>query len=394
MKQLPLALCVLLLAANPAAAQSDSPLVGDSTDDRLARHHPLRDKQGMVVSQSLIASRVGATVLARGGNAIDAAVATAFALAVSLPRAGNIGGGGFMLVYLADEDRTVAIDYREQAPLRAYRDMFLDDNGDADPDKAQFTASSSAVPGTVAGLWLAHQEFGELPWESLLVPAIDLARDGFRMSFDMVGSLAARRDRFIRSAASMKYFFREDGSNHEAGDWLVQKDLARSLELIANDGPDAFYRGPIADLIVTQMQKDGGLIDRESLAAYRAVIREPVRGSYRGHEIVSMPPPSSGGIHVIQMLNVLEHFDISAMGYGSADSIHLLAETMRLAYADRSEHLGDADFYAVPAEWLMSKQYAQELAAKIDMRQARPSDDVKPGVPPLPESPDTTHFRL
>lgn len=356
-------------------------------------HHPVYGQAGMVAAQHLIAAEVGAAVLEQGGNAVDAAVATGFALAVTLPRAGNIGGGGFMLIYDAESGETTAIDYREMAPLRATRDMFLDENGDADPELSRNSHLASGVPGTVAGFWYAHQQFGELPWSRLLEPAIALARDGIIVTRDLAAQLERRKERNCRHAATCGYLYK-DGAPYEFGERLVQSDLAETLQLIADEGPDAFYKGAIAEKIVAEMEAGGGLIDMASLAAYKPAIREAISTTYRGYEVVTMPPPSSGGVHVLQMLNVLSHFPIAEMGRGSADKIHLLAEVMRLAYADRSKHLGDPDFYDVPLEWLLSDEYAAELAATIDMQRARPSSEVAPGVPPVHESEDTTHFSV
>ena len=359
-----------------------------------ARHHPEIDAQGMVASQNRVASRVGARILADGGNAIDAAVAVGFALAVTLPRAGNIGGGGLMLAYIAEDDRTIAIDYRERAPLNATRDMFLDANGDADANRSRYSHLAVAVPGTVAGLSLAHRSYGRLPWKSVVMPAVELARDGITISHDLATNLATRRERLTAHAATRRYFFKDGGVPYQPGERLVQAELAESLLLIAEQGPDAFYRGDIARKISAEMKSAGGLIDMASLRAYEATIREPVTGTYRGFDIVSMPPSSSGGIHIIQMLNILENFPVAELGPGSADNVHLLTEVTKLAYADRSKHLGDMDFYDVPAEWLMSKSYAKQLAAGIDLQKARPSTDIGPGVAPLPESVDTTHFSV
>ena len=359
-----------------------------------ARHHPVVDTMGMVASQNAIASEVGAEILADGGNAVDAAVGVAFALAVVLPRAGNLGGGGFMLAHIAELDETIAFDYREMAPPRAHRDMFLDADGNVDTDLARFSHRSSGVPGTVAGLHLAHERFGSLPWSRLVEPAIALARDGIYVSHDLANLLASRSERLGRNAAARRYFYKSDGTPYRAGERLRQSDLANTLEMIAEDGPDAFYRGPIADLIAADMAAHDGLIDKEALATYRPAVRAPLTGQYRGFEIVSMPPSSSGGVHVIQMLNVLEQFPIAEYGPGSADSVHVLAEVMKLAYADRSEHLGDMDYYEVPIDWLTSKTYARELAASIDLRRARPAAEIAPGVAPAPESPDTTHFSV
>ena len=357
-------------------------------------HHPTYGKDGMVAAQNLIAADIGAEVLADGGNAVDAAVAVGFALAVTLPRAGNIGGGGFMLVYDAESGETTAIDYREMAPLGATRDMFLDENGKADPRLSRNSHLASGVPGTVAGFWHAHQDFGQLPWQRLLEPAISLARDGIVVSYDLATQLRKRKERNCGNEATCRYFYKADGEPYEFGERLIQSDLADTLQLIADKGSDGFYRGAIAEMIVAEMEAGGGLIDMASLAAYKPAVRDAIRTNYRGYEIVTMPPPSSGGVHVLQMLNVLSHFPIADMGRGSADSIHLLAEVMRRAYADRSEHLGDPDFYDVPLEWLLSEEYAAELAASIDMKQATPSVEWSPGTPPKPESEDTTHYSI
>jgi len=359
-----------------------------------ASEDPVLSSTGMVVARSKVAAEIGARILADGGSAVDAAVAVGFSLAVVLPQAGNIGGGGFMLVYDADSAATIAIDYREMAPPAATRDMFLDENGDADPQLSRSSHLSAGVPGTVAGLHLAHQKFGRLPWNRLLQPAINLAREGFVVTPALAQALTSRRDRMCRDEATCRYFYKRGGVPYSPGELLIQSDLADSLQLIADEGPDAFYLGEIAEKIVAEMEAGGGLIDADALAAYKPTLREPLRGEYRGYEIVTMPPPSSGGVHVIQMLNVLEHFPVASMESGSADSVHLLAEIMRLAFADRSKHLGDPDYYPVPVEWLTSKAYGAELAASVDMTQARPSAEVAPGAMPAFESPDTTHFSI
>ncbi len=379
----------LLSLSNASAQTADAPIIRYSD-----LRHPIFGANGMVSSQNAHATEVGAQILADGGNAVDAAVAVGFALAVTLPRAGNLGGGGFMLVHGSDSGETVAIDYREAAPQRAGRDMFLDKDGNVDQDKARFSHFSAGVPGTVAGLWRAHQDYGRLPWKRVVEPAIGLARDGFEVTYDLAGLLAARKERMCRFEAACRYFYKPGGEPYEPGERLVQPDLADTLEAIAADGPDAFYKGRIAAKIVVEMEKHGGLVDAESLAAYEPSVRDAARGTYRGYEVLTMPPPSSGGIHIVQMLNVLENFPMTEFGSGSADAIHVLAETARLAYADRSKHLGDPDYYDVPADWLMSKAYARQLAATIDMKRARPSSEVSPGVPPANESPDTTHFSV
>ncbi len=356
--------------------------------------HPVLGRSGMVAAQNRTSAAVGAQVLADGGSAVDAAIATGFSLAVTLPRAGNLGGGGFMLIHDAATNEDIAIDYREMAPQKATRDMYLDEKGNVDPEKSRFSHLASGVPGTVSGFYVAHSKYGRLPWKRLLQPAIAQARDGIVVSYDLANYLRLRQGRLCQNAATCGYYFKADGSAYEAGELLVQPDLAKSLELIAEQGPDAFYKGAIADLIVAEMARGGGLVDAASLAAYEPVIREVVRGSYRGYEVVTMPPPSSGGVHVLQMLNILENFPVSEMGAGSADSVHLLAEVARLAYADRSKYLGDPDYFEVPVKWLTSKAYGKQLAASLDMRKARDSNDVSPGVEPLFESDDTTHFSI
>ena len=359
-----------------------------------AVHHPVYSQTGMVAAQNRIPAEIGAQVLADGGNAVDAAIAVGFALAVTLPRAGNIGGGGFMLVYDAQADTSTAIDYREMAPLGATRDMFLDASGNADPNVSRNSHKATGVPGTVAGFYYAHKEFGKLPWQRLVQPAVDLARDGIIVNQDLSSQLKNRQRRLCIDDTSCAYFYKPGKVPYEMGERFMQTDLANTLQLIADEGADAFYHGAIAEKIAAEMESGGGLVDMASLAAYEPVIREPLRGFYRGHEIVAMPPTSSGGVHILQMLNILEHFPIAEFGAGSANEIHVLAEVMRLAFADRSEHLGDPDFHDVPVDWLTSEKYAAELAATIDMNKARPSSDVKPGVPVAAESEDTTHFSV
>ena len=356
--------------------------------------HPVLGPAGMVAAQNRLSAESGAHMLAAGGSAVDAAIATGFSLAVTLPRAGNLGGGGFMLIHDAANDENIAIDYREMAPKSATRDMYLDENGDVDTNRSRFSHLAAGVPGTVSGFYAAHQAHGRLPWKKLLQPAISQARDGIVVTYDLANFLRRRQERLCRNDAACDYFYKSDGSAYEAGDLLVQSDLANSLELIAEQGPDAFYKGEIADLIVAEMKRGGGLIDAASLAAYEPAFREAATGTYRGYDVVTMPPPSSGGIHVLQMLNIMENFPVASMGSGSADAIHLLAEVARLAFADRSKHLGDPDYYDVPGEWLTSKAYGKQLAATIDMKKARDSNDVFPGVEPAYESEDTTHFSV
>jgi gamma-glutamyltranspeptidase/glutathione hydrolase len=358
-------------------------------------NHPVIDDYGMVVSQRKIASEVGAKILKDGGNAVDAAVATGLALAVVLPRAGNIGGGGFMIIHLKDKNETIAIDYREKAPSGAFRDLFLDEEGNYDKKKAQFSLLSAGVPGSVAGFHHALINYGTLSWEEILKPAIKLAEEGFEIPHDLANTLASKRYRARLSSneAAAKVFYKADKSLYVAGEVLIQKDLARTLKLLSELGPDAFYKGEIAELIVKEMQKNGGLITLQDLKNYNIVEREPLVGDYKDYKIVSMPPSSSGGTHLIQMLNMLEEFPIKEMGFGSAESIHILAEVMKRAYADRSKYLGDTDFYKVPSS-LTSKEYAKSLNVFISGDKVTPSDEVSPGNPYPYESPDTTHFSV
>ena len=358
-------------------------------------NHPVIDDKGMVVSQRMIASEVGAEILKKGGNAVDAAVATGLALAVVLPRAGNLGGGGFMVVYLKEEDKTIAIDYREKAPSAATRDLFLDENGDYDRKKAQFSLLSAGVPGSVAGFHHALTKYGTLSWQEVLEPAIRLAEEGFVIPHDLANTLASKRyrERLSSNPAAAKVFFKEDKGLYSAGEILIQKDLASTLKELSKNGPDAFYSGKIAQLIVEEMERNGGLITLEDLKNYNVAERQPLVGSYKGYEIVSMPPSSSGGTHLIQMLNMLEEFPLKEMGFGSADTIHILAEVMKRAYADRSKYLGDSDFYKVPSS-LTSKKYAISLNKDISLDKVTPSEDVSPGDPYPYESPDTTHFSV
>ena len=272
-----------------------------------AINHPVIDNQGMVVSQRKIASEVGAQILKEGGNAVDAAVATGLALAVVLPRAGNLGGGGFMIIHLKEEEKNIAIDYREKAPSGAFRDLFLDENGNYDKKKAQFSLLSAGVPGSVAGFHHALMNYGTLSWEEVLKPAIRLAEEGFEIPHDLANTLASKRYRARLSSneAAAKVFYKEDKSLYKAGEILVQNDLANTLKQLSEFGPDAFYKGEIAKLIVKEMERNGGLITLEDLSNYKIAERKPLNGQYKDYKIVSMPPSSSGGTHLIQMLNML-----------------------------------------------------------------------------------------
>ncbi|UXO68159.1 gamma-glutamyltransferase [Pantoea dispersa] len=356
--------------------------------------HPVKAQHGMVASVDAMATRVGVDILKQGGNAVDAAIAVGFALAVTHPQAGNLGGGGFMLLRTA-AGRTTAIDFREMAPARASRDMFLDKQGNADSKLSLTSHLASGTPGTVAGFALAAQKYGTLPLSTLLAPAIKLARDGIIVNDALADDLATYgKENLINHDNSRAIFYKADGQPYQKGDRLVQKNLAHSLQLIAQQGPDAFYKGKIADEIAAEMAQHGGLIGKADLAAYRAVERKPVSGSYRGYEVFSMPPPSSGGIHIVQILNILENFDLAKWGFGSADAMQVMAEAEKYAYADRSEYLGDPDFVKVPQQALTSKAYAKTLAQQIDVNKARPSADIKPGKLAPYESNQTTHFSV
>ncbi len=382
------ALALQLPAANAAqTTQSTAPL-----NDYLNRFHPVMARKGMVVAQEQLAAEAGYRMIELGGNAVDAAVATAFALAVTYPQAGNIGGGGFMLAYIAKEDRVVALDFREMAPAKAGRDMFVRPDGSVDNDKAQWSLHASGVPGTVMGLTEANQKYGTLPLATVMAPAIELAEKGFELPWGIATSLENKRSRLTQDGDTARYFFKADGSAYRAGELLKQQDLANTLKAVAEKGADGFYKGWVADRIVEKMERSGGLIGHHDLEAYRVVERSAVKGTYRNFEIVSMPPPSSGGVHLIQMLNVLEGFDLARMGHNSADYVHTLAETMKYAYADRSNYLGDPDFVSVPVDKLTDKGYAARIRAAIKPDRATPSANIKPGMKLVKESAQTTHL--
>ena len=353
---------------------------------------PVRAKNGMVSSASRLASEVGVETLKQGGNAVDAAVATAFALAVTWPSAGNIGGGGF-LVYHGDDGHATTFDFREKAPLAASESMYLGVDGRVINNSNHIGMLAIGVPGTVAGLYKAHQELGSLPWEDLVAPAVALARDGIPINYSLQTGFARSANRFRQYPSSAEKFFRADGSLYELGDTWLQPDLAHTLELIRNNGRDGFYKGENAKKLADFMAANGGMITEEDLEIYEAVEREPIRGTYRGYEIVSMPPPSSGGTALVQMLNILEGYDLASLGHNSADYLHVLTEAMRRAYADRAEHLGDPDFNeSMPLDRLMDKEYAAGLRASIDMDEksvSSPSEFAQ-----AYESEETTHFSV
>lgn len=348
-------------------------------------------ENGAVASRSALASDVGVEILRQGGNAIDAAVAVGFALAVTYPSAGNIGGGGFMVVRLANGE-VFAQDHREKAPLTASTDMFLDANGDVDRELSLFSLQASGVPGSVAGMLDALEKYGTMTRQEVLAPAIRLAEEGFALNQDLAGDFNDTMPYFVRHDASQAVFSK-DGVPYQAGDLFVQKDLAESLKRVSEHGRDGFYKGPTADMIVAEMQRNGGLISHEDLQSYDVVWRTPMRGDYRGHEIWSMPPPSSGGVVLLQILNMLEPHDIGALGWGDTHTVHLTVEALRRAYADRAEHLGDPDFYPVPVEKLISKDYARERFADMNPAAASDSEQIFAGNWNT-ESTETTHYSV
>lgn len=386
---------VLMSTASPASAASRKPVVG---------------KKGMVVAVEPLAARIGADILKKGGNAIDAAVAVGFALAVTHPSAGNIGGGGFMVVQLASGE-AVAIDYREKAPGKATATMYMDENGEraVNPRITLTNARTGAtshpytnrihhlavgVPGTVAGLTLALERYGTMPLKAVIQPAIDLAEKGFVLNDRIANGLNRAAPIFSQIPASKKALMKADGTPWKAGDRWVQKELAETLKRIAKDGHDGFYKGKTAELIEKDMLANGGLITREDLANYRAIVREPIRGTYRGYEIISMPPPSSGGITLVMMLNILEGYDLKTLGHNASRTLHLMIEAMRRAYADRAQYLGDADFVEIPIERLISKPYAAQHRATIDPYHATKSEKFGPELVSMAESMETTHFSV
>ena len=336
-------LAPLLLGAAPMAVAQQSAIF--SSNDRV---HPVWSRSGMVATQEARATRIGVEILEQGGNAVDAAVAVGFALAVTLPRAGNLGGGGFMIIHDATLEETTALDYREKAPAAAERDMYLDSDGNPDKELSRFHGLAVGVPGTVAGLIEALETHGTMPLADVLAPAIELAENGIVVSAAMAESLKSLEDRLRKWPSSAKVFYKEDGGFYEAGEILVQADLANSLRLIAEQGDAAFYNGSIGRKIVAAVTEAGGIMSQTDLANYESKVRDVVRGTYRGYEIASMPPPSSGGVHIVQILNILEGYPIGFLGHNSAETIHLMAEAMKLAYADRSEYLGDSDFCRCP----------------------------------------------
>ncbi|HET6568049.1 MAG TPA: gamma-glutamyltransferase [Rhodothermales bacterium] len=354
---------------------------------------PVRAEHGMVVSASRLASQAGVDVLKKGGNAIDAAVATGFALAVTFPAAGNLGGGGFMAIRFP-EGKATTIDFREKAPLDATRNMFLDSTGTFVPERSQRGYLASGVPGSPAGLLLAHEQYGKLPLKDVLAPAIRLAERGFPLSRSQAHRFNAFRGEFSQFPGTKKYFTKADGTPYREGERFVQRDLAAVLKRIRKHGWAGFYEGKTADLIAREMARGHGLMTKQDLASYQAVERPPVRGTYRGYRIISMGPPSSGGIALVQLLNAVEPFDVHEMGFNSSETIHLMGEAMRRVYADRAYWLGDPDYVRVPIQHLIDKDYMRRRMADFNPYRADTSRALTHGNPLAYESTETTHFSV
>ena len=376
-----LLLCLALIGANPLQEPGQ-------------RVRPVPSEAGIVSSQESLASAAGASILAKGGNAIDAAVATAYALAVTLPQAGNLGGGGFLVFWNQPERRGYALNFREMAPRRAHKDLFLGADGRVDRQLATRSLLSTGVPGTVAGLIHAQERFGKLTLKQVIQPAIDLAEKGFATPLALHMSLNARAERLAENAEAKRIYLQGGEAAPAPGTLLTQSDLASTLKRIRDEGADGFYKGETAELIAGDMAANGGLITTEDLAGYRALERPPVRGTFRDFEIVSVAPPSSGGVHVLQILNILEPYPLESYGHNSAAYLHRVIESMKLAYADRSRYMGDPDQTVIPTEALISKDYAAERRKLIDAARAKTAEEIGPGNPVPTESPDTTHYSV
>ena len=355
------------------------------------RVHPDIADSNMVVSQNQIATEVGYQILEQGGNAVDAATAIGFALAVTLPRAGNLGGGGFMLIYDSSTKKVSTIDYRSAAPKKAKSEMFLNKNGGV----IRYGYIVTAVPGTVAGLIKAHEEHGNLSLQEVIEPSIDLASKGFRVTYDLFQALNFGKVSLLEDATSKTKFYDSDQNTLPTDSLLIQPDLAKTLRLISTKGKDGFYKGKTAELISQASKTNGGLITQKDLASYEAKERTAIRTSYRGYQVVTMPPTASGGLVLLQTLNILENFNLREQGHNSANAIHLLSESMKRGYADRTRYHGDPDYFPVPIDQLINKDYSKERALSIDLNSVTPSSEIFPGkIIVVDESPDTTHFSV
>ncbi|MDR1472827.1 MAG: gamma-glutamyltransferase [Synergistaceae bacterium] len=385
-----------LTACFIAAIFAVMPLMMAASRLEAAAYPPIRSGgNGLVLSSHRLADAIGQSVLDNGGNAVDAAVAVGYALAVVLPAAGNVGGGGFAIIHNAGKE-TVAVDFREKAPLAASRDMYLDKDGNVIPEASTVGYRAAGVPGTVAGLNAMLAKYGTKPLAEVIAPSIKLAEEGFATNEFGAITMADYAERFARFESSKKYFLKPDGGTYKEGEIFVQKDLAEVLKRISVSGDEGFYRGATAKLIADDMAKNGGLITLKDLEEYDVKWREPVSGKYRGYDIISMSPPSSGGTHLLQILNVMSYADIRALGFASSETLHVMAEAMRYAYADRSEYMGDPDFVEVPVEKLTSMEYAKSIYDKIVAanKKATPSSEVKPGLSEIKEGKNTTHYSI
>lgn len=380
-KVLASSLAVILAMSGTSFAAPDNALI-------------MAGENGMAVTTQPLADMAGQLILDSGGNAVDAAVAVGYALAVVHPQAGNIGGGGFAIIHTAD-GKDYALDFREMAPGAATRDMYLDADGNVIPGESTKTYKAAGVPGTVAGMSAMLERFGTKKLSEVMATAIELAEKGYILSERQAGSMQTYRDRLYSFPASRKYFLKPDGTAYKAGELFIQSDLAETLKRISAEGPKGFYEGKTAELIEADMKANGGLITREDLKKYEVKWREPSTATYRGYKIVSMCPPSSGGAVVAEILNVMENADMRTLWAASpAQAIHVMAEAMRQAYADRSEYMGDPDFVKVPVDELTSKEYARKIFDRISPSKATPSDNVRPGLAPLKEGTNTTHYSV
>jgi len=387
--------CFFIYSLCIEAAAKDFQPIGTVNPSKYipAQQQISESKNGMVTTQHFIATRVGEKILNNGGNAYDAAIAVGFTLAVVLPRAGNIGGGGFMVMHDSLTNQSYSIDYREVAPAKSFTNMYLKEDGSFNDDKlSTFGYMASGVPGTVAGFWEIHQKFGSLDWELLLEDAIYYAENGFKITPYMGDMLTKYEEKLSYFVPTKKIFMKN--SPDFTGSTLIQKDLAKTLKIIAKNGKDGFYKGVVAKKIASQMQKNGGLITEDDLMAYKPKWRKPLISNYRNNKIITMGPPSSGGVHVIQMLNILENYDLQEVGHNTPKYINLLAEVMKYAYADRSKHLGDPDFFNVPVSEITNKQYAKTIKNKIKLGKSNPSSEILPGSFDDRESLETTHFSI
>ena len=354
--------------------------------------HPVVGLEGMVVTQHYLASEVGEAILNKGGNAYDATIAVAFALAVVLPRAGNIGGGGFTVLYNSSDESFQSLDYREKAPLAASKNMYLDKNGEVISNLSTLGYKAIAVPGTVDGMWELHKRYGSMDWKELILPSIKLAKEGFKVSPLMADTLNRNYKSLSKFTETKKIFFQENPVKFNS--LLIQKDLAKTLEKISNNGRNGFYKGDVARKIVADMKRNDGLITLDDLENYKSKWRKPLIRKYKNFEVITMPPPSSGGLHLIQMLNILENFNLKSMKHNSPSYVLLLNEVMKYAYADRSQYLGDPDYVDVPVNKLISKGYAESISKKITIDRVTQSDDIKAGMYIDLESDETTHFSI